>query len=158
MNPDLTPDPEDQGALPALPNQDLAHAPHIFRGIELQPFSVRRQIAAQALGNRLLSARVRFEERGAYDGMFADVAVLLFLCVQPVSTALRALRKPEEVLAAAMDWAETQEIAAGSQIFAEAVEVYAAILRELQEAQFRITETPAGAAPKNAGAGLPTAG
>jgi hypothetical protein len=158
MTPDISTDPEELEVSSAqIPSLDRAGSPHIFRGIALEPLSVRRQLAAQALGNKLLSGRVKLDEGGAYDGMFADVAVMLFLCSQPVSVAHRAIRRPDDVHQEALEWAEKEGISIGSKDFVAACNVYADILRELQDAQFEVVEHAGGTAPKNEPGGQATA-
>ncbi len=135
-----------------------------FRGEPLKPFSVRRQFAAQAMGNKLLSGRVRLEfvecdcggipecklcdgtgeHATAYDGMFIDVAQVLYLCRCLQSEVLLASRRPETVLASVLGWAEEVGMCLGSESFEQACEVFVDIMRELKESQFKITKTPPG--------------
>jgi hypothetical protein len=149
---DARPDPE---SLAAPGGPPAAPATHYFMGRELAPFSPRRQIAAQAMGNRLLSGRARLHEGGAYDGMVADAVALLGLCLASPAAIKRAAVRPEEAVGLSLDWAEDLGIAVGAPAFAEACAVYAAILREIQERQFEIVETGEAGAPRKNGEGGP---
>jgi hypothetical protein len=127
---------------PPVPAPDPAHrafmtsAAHTFLGQPLQPFSVGRQIAAQALGHRLLCARARLDEGGIYDGMFADVIWMLYLCTRDKAASVLAVSQPEKVRAAAIEWAEATQIFLGSSAYHEAARIHWEILAELQAAQF----------------------
>lgn len=123
---------------------------HTFQGRRLEPFSIRRQYAAQSLGNKLLCGGVSMPENGgAYEGMFTDVVALLHLCLSAPSESMLAMRKPEHVLAHALDWAERIGLNIGSPAFREATKVYGDIIRELLAAQFTVEEKE-DAPPKNA--------
>ena len=135
---------------------------HTLFGRPLAPFSIRRQIAAQALGNRLLCGRARMEppqpctrcaarrdpacpacagtgeRHGTYDGQFADVIGLLYLCTAPDTESLRAVRDPAAVLDAALGWAERERLTLGSPRYLEACAVFFALLSDLQRAQFAV--------------------
>jgi hypothetical protein len=145
-------DPENLSAAITAPDRAFLDSEAItFQGEELAPFSPPRQIAAQALGNRILSGRIAREQDGLYDGMFFDVICLLYLCRGPKSEVLLATRKPEKISDKAMEWADSAGISVGSEAFAEACEVYGRIFASLEAAQFRIKETRTpGNEPKNA--------
>jgi hypothetical protein len=149
-------------ALPPATAAFVAADAHTFAGRPLAPFSIRRQIAAQALGNKLLSGRARLEaplpcrclghdkscpscagtgeRHGSYDGQFADVVGLLYLCACQDSEVLRAVREPAAVLDAAIGWAERQRLVLGSPRYLEACSAYHAILSDLQRSQFETVE------------------
>jgi hypothetical protein len=135
---------------------------HTLFGRPLAPFSIRRQIAAQALGNRLLCGRARMEppmpcprcaprrdpacpvcegtgeRHGTYDGQFADVVGILYLCVAPDAESLRAVRDPVAVFDAAFAWAERESMTLGSRRYLEACKVFFDLLSDLQRAQFTV--------------------
>jgi hypothetical protein len=166
---DFTPDPEH--AL-AAPDQNFAAGDSLtFLGEPLKGFSIRRQFAAQACGNRLLCGRAQLdrvpctcggneptcelcggtgERSGAYDGMFIDVAVLIYLCRCPLSEVQLASRRPNTVVDNALAWAEEAGMNIGSEVFNEACQIYAAIMQQLQDAQFKVTKVREGAGAKNA--------
>jgi len=133
-------DPEQLAALPAADAAFIASDSLTFLGDKLHNFSVRRQIAAQAIGNRLLSGRVTGEQDGLYDGMLSDVAGVLYLCTRPESESHLAVRRPAEVMDKAIAWADSIGLSLGSDTCTEAVEVYGKIFEALQAAQFRIKE------------------
>lgn len=172
-------------ALPPAAAAFLGSDAHTFAGKPLEPFSIRRQYAAQAMGNRLLGGKARFDDpvpcrrcggpqfhvnartgeaatavpncpacggtgqiHGSYDGMFSDVAALLYLCTCPKAEVLAAFSSPAAVLDRALDWAERQQIAIGSARHAEACAVYHAILADLQRSQFTVGDG-GGAEPPN---------
>jgi hypothetical protein len=148
-NDTYTPDPE---ALAELPAPDVAFAKsdgHTFRGQPLKPFAVRRQFAAQAMGNRLLCGRVALDETGAYDGMFMDVLTVIYLCQCPESDVHLAVRKPDKVVEKALAWGEAEGMAIGSPAFNEACEIYGAIMAELHASQFETAGDGEGGGPKN---------
>lgn len=150
MDPNETPDPE---ALAEMPAPDAAFAMsdgHTFRGQPLKPFSIRRQFAAQAMGNRLLCGRVTLDETGAYDGMFVDVLALLYLCQCPESDVHLAIRKPDKVIEKALAWGEVEGLGISSPDFAEACTIYGNIMRELHASDFDILAGEEGGGPKNA--------
>lgn len=147
---ETAPDPETLADLPPADRAFAASDGHTFRGAPLKPFSVRRQFAAQAMGNRLLCGRVGLDEGGAYDGMFVDVVALLYLCQCPESDVHLAARKPDKVLDKALAWGEASGLSVGSPAFLEACEIYAAILGELHQSQFDVPGSPGDPAPKNA--------
>jgi hypothetical protein len=152
----------------------VASDAHTLFGQPLAPFSIRRQIAAQALGNRLLCGRARMEppqpcprcagqldpqcpscagtgeRHGTYDGQFADVIGLLHLCAAPDAESLRAVRDPVAVFDAAFAWAERERITLGSPRYIEACTVFFAILSDLQRAQFSIEGAEADEGKKKA--------
>lgn len=152
---DHAPDPEN-----ATPDSDfIGSASHVFQGELLEPFSIRRQFAAQALGHKLLSGRANLADGGAYDGFYLDVAMVIYLCRCPKSELHLACRKPEDVREKVLAWAEAVKMAPGSPVFTEASEIYTAIFEEVTRAQFKVEEPEGGGGgPKKAEAGHPTAG
>jgi hypothetical protein len=141
-----SPDPEQLRDILSDPNRAFLSAEGlIFLGEELKEFSAPRQIAAQALGNRLLSGRVTREQDGMYDGMYADAVCAIYLCRCPKSDVLLAVRRPEKVLEKAMDWAQESQILLGTPAFEEACEAYGRIFEALEASQFRIKEARQGA-------------
>ncbi len=150
-----------------------ASAAHSFRGRKLEPFSIMRQAAAQALGNKLLCGKARLDEpqpcphcggvqppltacpvcEGAgtictgYDGMFADVAVLLHLCLSGEQQVLDAITSPRDGLAAALAWAESVPLILGSEPYQQACAVYSAILLDLRRSRFALVENKDPASP-----------
>lgn len=137
-------DPEQLTSLPAADAAFIASDSLTFLGEKLHPFSVRRQIAAQAIGNRLLSGRVTGDQAGLYDGMLSDVAGVLYLCSRPESESHLAVRRPDQVMDKALAWAESIGLAVGGDVYTEAVEIYGRIFEALQSAQFRIKEQKSG--------------
>lgn len=145
-----------------------------FRGLPLQPFAVRRQIAAQALGNRVLCGTARLEPAQpcrtcvgapapscpnchgsgfifpAYPGMFADIVATLFLCLRTSTreTVNLALTDPDAVRELALQWSEAGQLILGSAAYQEASRVYWEILEELSASRFAHGE-PGGAASPN---------
>ena len=141
---------------------------HALFGRPILPFSIRRQIAAQALGNRLLCGRARMEppqpcsrcaarhdpacpscggsgeRHSTYDGQVADVIGLLYLCTAPDAESLRAVRDPAAVLDTALGWAERERITLGSPRYLEACAVFFALLSDLQRAQFTVEGSEPG--------------
>lgn len=145
------PDPESMSPQDAAFLESEANE---FLGEPLQAFSAMRRNAAQALGNRLFcgTAQVEGDDAGLYPGAMADAVIVLYLCSCPKIEVLRALRKPEEIHAKAMDWADEREIAVGTAAGAEALEVYGGILQQISGSQFEVERDPkpqgaAGSAP-----------
>jgi len=142
-------EPENLSALPGEANAAFLDSDTLsFLGEPLKGFSARRQIAAQAIGNRLLSGCVTRERDGMYDGMFADVIGVIYLCRCPESDVHLAVRRPEKVLEKALSWADEMQIGIGTPAFEEACEIFGRIIAALEASQFRI-KTPAGGASKN---------
>ncbi len=161
----------DEPAIPSATRAYVASDAHTFLGKALRPFSIRVQIAAQALGNRLLSGRLRGMESSqcpvcgglgaacpkckgtglvwsAYDGMFGDVVIVLYLCASPREEVKAAVLDPSAVLDHALDWAEQQKIVTGSPVYEEACAIYWAMMSELSTAKFEIEGSePGGPSP-----------
>ena len=109
--------PQDRAFLDAIPDQYL--------GATLHPFSMHRQLAAQALGNRILCGRVStVDDSGFYDGLYIDVIALMYLCSSPVSESITATRRPERIIERAMNWAEQKKIHLGSDAWTDALVIY----------------------------------
>lgn len=149
-------DPQDPETITA-PDR-AAIATYTFLGKPLAPFSIDRQYAAQALGNRLLCGTAELTEGGTYPGHVFDVVALLFLCASPESVSMLAMRKPDQVRAQAMAWAQENAISFGSAAMREASEIYAGILGDLQESQFDIIEDPKKNTPAHHVTETPPAG
>jgi hypothetical protein len=145
---DFTPDPENI----TLESADLSYLKadgFTFQGEQLKAFSITRQFAAQALGNKILSGTAQRDGRGAYYGMFIDVAALIFLCQCPNSDVLLAVRRPEKVMEKVLDWAETVKLTFGSPSFEQACEIFGEVMASVIDSQFKVQEKE-GTESKNA--------
>ncbi len=139
------PDPESLTA----PTPDAAYtATHTFQGQPLEPFSIRREITAQACGHRLLSGRAKMEGQTAYDGTYFDVALVLWLCTLGHEQLDAALRDPAAATGHAMDWAEANGLAFGSPIFTEALGIHFAIMAHIFVTRFTVVPDLDPSAPK----------
>jgi hypothetical protein len=143
-----SPDPENIIPFSNPADQAFVQADNFeFLGEPLQPFSVRRQLAAQAIGNRLLSGRIVEDQAGLYDGQLADAIGVIYLCRCPVSELFLALRKPDTVLENSLVWAESRGIHSNSQAMLEALSVYTQIIKALKDAQFSVVENSSEGSP-----------
>lgn len=145
-----TPDPENIIAFPAHERAYLNSGDREFLGHQLRPFSIRRQAAAQAMGNRVLSGRVSGAEQGGmYDGMLSDVIGVIYLCQCAESDVFLAIRKPDAVIEKAFAWAEQVGICIGSEPFNAACEIFSDIIRSIEASQFQIHDKPGEHAKKD---------
>ncbi len=117
---------------------------HEFDGEKLQPYSIARRVAAQAIGLRygaLDSAhRARFNETNVYPGAFRDVAVVLYLCTLKEPAALdRAARDTIGAAKSALDWFESKGIVDTlSDKFLDAYLVFFKIMNEMEESRVEL--------------------
>jgi hypothetical protein len=85
-----------------------------FKGKPLQPWTPMRQAAAQRMGlryGRVPQAEIEsFQQTGAYDGLFADAVMSVWLCLQNNSRVMKAYRLPDEAFIEAMNWADKEHI------------------------------------------------
>lgn len=121
-------------------------------GSPLSSYSASRKVAAQAMGMQWPfigeAAMAQLQATNMYPGALRDTALVLWLCTLPDSnTALargiwtpsRALGKPEEARDAALEWAEKCGITdTSSEKFAEAFQVFFAIVTGVDAATFKI--------------------
>jgi hypothetical protein len=96
-------------------------------GIALQPLSLPRVNALYRAGLRygmLNKDEVETAQAtGFYAGIETDPILVAWICLQPVSTAYRALRMPPEWLVGeAMRWAEKEDMYMGSEGHGKALE------------------------------------
>lgn len=105
--------------------------------IELQAFNTHRQIAAQKLGMEFFNmgeeALSEFQDRGTYNGIFMDAVIVVYLCINPISTAKKSLRIPSQIQSDALSWAEKNGIQVGSENHAELIETFGEILGDIME-------------------------
>jgi len=103
-----------------------------WRNQPLAAFSGRRLIAAQACGLRIFKlAAAEGESLGAYDGIFWDAVITIYLCLGPVSDTLLAVRRPELVAEKALVWAEKQRLSPASPDFAELLALFGRIMEDI---------------------------
>jgi hypothetical protein len=93
----------------------IAAASHVFAGINLQPYTPARIVAAQAIGlkypNIAEDALESFNKTGIYPGALQDVLIVLWLCTLTEDKQVtRALRSPDESLGKAITWGATHGI------------------------------------------------
>jgi len=121
-------------------------------GAPLNAYSVSKKVAAQAMGMAWPfigeAALATLQATNLYPGALRDTVILLWLCTLPdASTALargvwtpsRALGKPDDARDAALEWADKSGITdTASEKFAEAFQVFFAIVSGVDAASFRI--------------------
>lgn len=104
--------------------------PTPWNGLVLQPLTPRILIAAQACGLRVLNIGATGPD-GAYDGAFWDAIITGYLCTSPVSTTLLAVRKPSEVMEAALKWADDLRLDLASPAFHALATIFAERLGDI---------------------------
>jgi hypothetical protein len=119
-----------------------------FAGKKLEPFSKTRQTAAESMGVKIVSASFgrhaeELAETGSYPGFLADAIAIVWLCSQPISTAHRAVRKPDEATTRSMQWWEAEGGDVGSEKHIELIETFSSIIEDVFAVQATI-EAPSG--------------
>jgi len=113
--------------------------------VSLQAFDTHRQIAAQKLGMEFFNmgeeAFAEFRERETYNGIFLDAVLVVYLCVNPTSLSLKALRASDTVRKMAINWAEKNGIKVGTARHGELIEQYGNILNDIIESITEVDET-----------------
>lgn len=84
-------------------------------GVEIQPYSPSRVVAAQAMGLKYPNigpdSLEAFNKTGIYPGALQDVLIVLWLCsIADDKEVTRALRAPDDALSKAIAWGATQGI------------------------------------------------
>jgi hypothetical protein len=150
----------EQEERPKLPAFEEAKAGHELFDEELKPFSPSRKVAAQTMGMLYPligdSGAEQLEKMGTYPGMIKDIAIVLWLCTLEDSvdrrssdwTPSKALRKPDEALEVAIDWAaEKSIIDLSSEPAQKAMMVFMSVVTADLETQFQIKVEGQGQSP-----------
>ena len=104
----------------------------LWKGQVLRPFSGRRLIAAQACGLKIFKlAATDAEAVSAYDGIFYDAVLTVYLCASPNSESLLAVRRPATVAESALTWADGQDLSPTSPDFADLLALFGQIMQEI---------------------------
>lgn len=109
---------------------------HSLNGLELQPYTIERQWAADAVGlryGRLSEAAARqFSEDNTYPGMAGDVAIVIWLCSLKDSDEIHSARRnPNESEKAATEFALKHKIHLKQKAFWPAYDVFLKIMNEV---------------------------
>jgi hypothetical protein len=129
--------------------------PELF-GEPLRKYSPSRKVAAQSMGCLwpLIGEEGadQMSKTGMYPGLLKDMAIVLWLCSQKDASELtkddiragawtpsRALDKPKEALAAALQWAEDNEVTeiSGSR-FAEGLGIFMGFATAIEASRFTV--------------------
>lgn len=112
---------------------------HQLNGIKLEPYTIERQWAADAMGLRYgrlsKSASKQFEADRTYPGMAGDVAIVIYLCsLTDVEEVRSARREPGLAEERAVAFAQKHKIASPKQTpFWDAYEIHLKIMQEVHE-------------------------
>ena len=118
----------------------IESAGHSLNGLELQPYTIERMWAADAMGlryGRLSRTAVKqFHSNNTYPGMNGDVAIVIWLCSLSDPEEVRAARRnPSDAEETAIKFAEENKIASPKQKkFWDAYEVFLKIMDEIHAA------------------------
>jgi hypothetical protein len=110
---------------------------HSLNGLELEPYTIERMWAADAIGlryGRLTKAQAKqLSEDNTYPGMEADTVIVVWLCsLKDVEEVNGARRNPVQANQAAIKWAIEHKMASKLQKnFREAYRVFNTIMDEV---------------------------
>ncbi len=132
---------EDDTPVPMTPDESFVEsAGHSLNGLTLQPYTIERMWAADAMGlryGRLSEAAARqFGLDNTYPGMNGDVAIVVWLCSLTDPEEVRsARREPGQAEDLAIKFATEHKIASPKQLqFWDAYNVFLKIMNEVHVA------------------------